>query len=361
MYRVLYVTTSLVNKGPTQQLYNIIGGLDRDRFKPILVVLSEGELNDRTSEFVDLDIEIIRLPVSPANLISNFFYFNKLVADLCADVIHSSGFIPDVVCAFIRSQIPWISSLRNDPWVDYPLKFGKIKGWVMALIHLTVTKRCNSPVACSQSLADVYEVHGINTKTIRNGTFIKDIRGNFSQTSKPDHYRHLIYAGSLIPRKNAELMVRLLSAPQLASTTKFIVLGDGPQMASCNELAAENVVFKGHVSDVLNHLYTVDYFFSLSTSEGMPNSVIEALASGLPCILSDIPSHAELKQLLPEAIVLIDLSLTFKSMLIQLEDAVTKLSGLDKREISKKAQQLLDSKSNSLRYQEMYVERILAS
>ena len=46
--------------------------------------------------------------------------------------------------------------------------------------------------------------------------------------------------------------------------------------------------------DVLPYLQAVDYFISASSDEGLPNSVLEALATGLPVLLSDIPSHREI-------------------------------------------------------------------
>ena len=54
------------------------------------------------------------------------------------------------------------------------------------------------------------------------------------------------------------------------------------------------IEFKGIVPDVKDYLVASDYFISASYSEGLPNSVLEALAAGLPLILSDIPSHSEI-------------------------------------------------------------------
>ena len=44
-----------------------------------------------------------------------------------------------------------------------------------------------------------------------------------------------------------------------------------------------------------------DFFVSSSESEGLPNGVIEALATSLPVVLSDIPQHKEILDQIKDA------------------------------------------------------------
>ena len=53
-------------------------------------------------------------------------------------------------------------------------------------------------------------------------------------------------------------------------------------------------IFLGHVDNVLAYLKCSDLYISASLSEGLPNSVLEALAENINCLLSDIPPHIEL-------------------------------------------------------------------
>ena len=56
----------------------------------------------------------------------------------------------------------------------------------------------------------------------------------------------------------------------------------------------KNISFHGTVPNIDDYLIAADLFISSSKSEGLPNSVLEALAWGVPVILSDIPAHREI-------------------------------------------------------------------
>src|SRR5207247_9143489 len=60
----------------------------------------------------------------------------------------------------------------------------------------------------------------------------------------------------------------------------------------------DRVHFVGEVTwdQVPTHLAAADIFVFPSKFEGMPNALLEAMASGLPVVVSDIPPHRELIQ-----------------------------------------------------------------
>jgi glycosyltransferase involved in cell wall biosynthesis len=86
-----------------------------------------------------------------------------------------------------------------------------------------------------------------------------------------------------------------------APNTIFLFIGEGPMADELKELAQEldinsNVIFTGARNDVEELLQCMDIFASSSLWEGVPTVMLEAMASGVPIIATDIPGTNELIQ-----------------------------------------------------------------
>ena len=84
-----------------------------------------------------------------------------------------------------------------------------------------------------------------------------------------------------------------------ASDPLLIFIGDGLLAERCRaeSQGCKNIMIKGRVANVPEYLQASDYFISSSKAEGLPNSVMEAMACGLPCVLSGINVHKEIHTL----------------------------------------------------------------
>ncbi len=104
----------------------------------------------------------------------------------------------------------------------------------------------------------------------------------------------LLFSGRLVARKGVEhlLMAWKDVSPEFPDA-RLILLGEGPSrqnlVASAENLGiAGTVRFEGRVDDVPDRLRSADIFVLPSLQEGMPNSLLEAMASGLPAIATRI-------------------------------------------------------------------------
>ena len=106
----------------------------------------------------------------------------------------------------------------------------------------------------------------------------------------------VVFTGRLHPQKN---LARLLEAWRGVDRASLVLVGDGEDRGALEASArglglADRVHFAGRVEDPARHLRAADVFALPSVAEGMSNSLLEAMATGLPCLASDIGGNTDL-------------------------------------------------------------------
>ena len=79
----------------------------------------------------------------------------------------------------------------------------------------------------------------------------------------------------------------------------FLICGDGNQVEKMKKLAKQKKIdkqihFLGFRNDINELLNIADCYLSMSKREGLPRAMMEAMASGLPCIASNIRGNKDL-------------------------------------------------------------------
>ncbi|MDD3409775.1 MAG: glycosyltransferase family 4 protein [Eubacteriales bacterium] len=106
----------------------------------------------------------------------------------------------------------------------------------------------------------------------------------------------VICVGEHIPRKNHETALRAVAA---ISRAELLFCGVGELEGDLRALAealgaADRVHFLGFRKDVPELLKASDAFVFPSFQEGLPVSLMEAMAAGLPCVASNVRGNADL-------------------------------------------------------------------
>ena len=108
----------------------------------------------------------------------------------------------------------------------------------------------------------------------------------------------VISMGDLIERKNYDTAIRAIAEanePKL----QYFICGKGPEEEKLKALAeslgvTKQIHFLGFRSDIKELLTAADIFLFTTKQEGLPRSMMEAMASGLPCIASKIRGNIDL-------------------------------------------------------------------
>ncbi|MHB8742772.1 MAG: glycosyltransferase [Sulfuricaulis sp.] len=105
--------------------------------------------------------------------------------------------------------------------------------------------------------------------------------------------------GRLVPVKNYAILLRAVSALLANHEVKAIFVGEGPERPALEALTdslqiRQAVRFLGHRNDVRDMLAGMDIFVLPSQSEGMSNTLLEAMAAGIPVVASDVGGNTEI-------------------------------------------------------------------
>ncbi|MEJ2633992.1 MAG: glycosyltransferase family 4 protein [Calditrichia bacterium] len=153
--------------------------------------------------------------------------------------------------------------------------------------------------AIADTLASTGFIPRQKISLIYNGVACPDALPEFRTSPDPFIY---IYVGSLIPRKNVDVLIQNFS--ELIRLTpgkplKLRIAGDGHERARLERLVRElglenSVQFMGHRKDVPQLLQQAHGFVLLSENEGFPNAALEAMARGVPVIMSRVAGAEEI-------------------------------------------------------------------
>lgn len=101
------------------------------------------------------------------------------------------------------------------------------------------------------------------------------------------------HIGRYTKEKNHEFILKIFSElKKMDSNARLLMIGDGPLHTQIRQTAEQlglssDVIFTGVRSDVERLVQAMDMFVLPSLYEGLPVTMVEAQAAGLPCIISD--------------------------------------------------------------------------
>lgn len=214
------------------------------------------------------------------------------------DVIHGHGFKSDVIgllaarmacCKVIATPHGW--SMEKDT---------KLK--VFEAIDRTTFRFMDMVCPLSLDLAAGLKrwVRSDKIRVILNGVDLDEMK-EVKPTGKQHPDTFLIgYVGQLIERKDLSTLLKAVKILlEGGARIRLMVIGDGPKQPALKEEACklgigEHVAFEGFRPDAAAFLKTFDAFVLPSRMEGIPRCVMEAMAAGIPVVVSDIPGNRNL-------------------------------------------------------------------
>ena len=144
----------------------------------------------------------------------------------------------------------------------------------------------------------VYKVHGVGVNLDEFSFDLDNRKKKREELFIGEDDIVIISAGDLIKRKNYEIAIKAIAQcgnPNL----HYFICGRGPEEENLKSLAEnlnvmQQIHFLGFRTDVKELLNAADIFLFTTLQEGLPRSMMEAMACGLPCIASSIRGNVDL-------------------------------------------------------------------
>ncbi|MBC8868953.1 MAG: glycosyltransferase [Planctomycetes bacterium] len=293
--RIAFVITELEVGGAERCLVNVATGLDRERFDPIVYSLDSRPACDRES--LVLRLEQASVPVrfigvsSSWQVLSAIRRLGRLLAEQQPHIVQTFLFHANVVgtLAGVRRR-PRPCIINGVRVADPSRRRQRLERWV--------SRRAERIVCVSRSVADFCSGQGRMPReklvVIPNGINLDQYpaasAADMTQFGVPADRQVVVFVGRLHAQKGVDWLLRV--APRLLTqlpTHDLLLVGDGPDRKTLQDLVgtlgiADRVHFAGWRPDVPQILAASSMLVLPSRWEGMPNVVLEAMATGLPVV-----------------------------------------------------------------------------
>ncbi len=226
------------------------------------------------------------------------------------NMIHGHDYKSDLFAYLIR-KFMWRRPMALVSTAHAWVMLGK-KGELYRQLDLSLMKRFDHLFAVSQATKDEMLDAGIPDSKISvlyNGIDTETWSREHVQTTLRDELGIppsspvIGYVGRIMPEKDLETWIRsaAIVAKQYPQAT-FVLVGegrDGTTLDGLKALAAslgiaDQLIFPGFRRDLPQVYAAFDVFVMSSLREGLPNSILEAMALGVPVVTTDVAGAKEL-------------------------------------------------------------------
>ncbi|MFN8419199.1 MAG: glycosyltransferase [Anaerolineae bacterium] len=296
--KLLYIIGQLRRGGAEQQLYYLLQQLP----DPAIVVSLEKDHPDTywTEPMRALGHQVVEIPRRGSFDFGRIRVLTALIRREKPSIVHlftdtPSGIYGRIACILAGQKYVVIGERRH-PQAD-PRWYRLLKRYVL---NSRVSAVIANAEASRQFLIEQENLAPSRVHYIPNGIDLSRFQPAANRTQPrgmlPESWRDkkiVINVGSLLPKKAPEVYVAVAKAVMdQYPEARFLHVGRGRLLQEVRALSeqlglADRLIFMGERTDIPDILHACDLFVMTSRNEGTPNAAMEAMATGLPCVLTD--------------------------------------------------------------------------
>ena len=308
---VVHIIYALSTGGLENGLVNIINRSPPERYRHVIICLTTAD--DFAQRITTPDVQVIELHKRAGYDLECYARLRRLLRELAPDIIHSRNMaaLESQLCSIGLPKVKRVhgehgrevNDLDGSNW-----KYLIFRKFMRFFVHryIAVSKDLQS------WLISMVGVKKNKVTQIYNGVdhsrfapqSVKPLALLPAQWQQLDGILVVGTVGRLTPVKHQQLLLRAIAHlretdPKLVDRVRLLIVGDGPLFAQLTQLveqlALQDFVWMpGDRKDVPALLQAMDVFVLPSLGEGISNTVLEAMASGLPIIATAVGGNVEL-------------------------------------------------------------------
>lgn len=289
--KICFLAGTLGQGGAERQLFYVLEALKKAGSRVHLLCLTRGEFWEEPIRRLGVPITWVGQASSPA---VRLYRIMREVRAVSPDVLQSQHTYTNIYVSIVGrlAGLREIGAIRGDP-----------------------TKRDGSKIVNRYQLLAPRFIVANSMRAILKGTelgihtdqshFLPNVvdTSHFVPEKRPEgEETRLLTVSRLIQSKRLDKFIQLVARlrEETSLRARATIVGSGPMRTSLENMAGslnltpDAVEFKGEVADPVGEYRKADIFVFFSEGEGMPNVVLEAGASGLPVVSSNVGGIPEM-------------------------------------------------------------------
>lgn len=317
MKKILFISHSSEIAGAELCLFDLLANIDKNRYKPLVLLPARGPLADMLEE-KQIDIIVFRIPWWLTNDIS-FRHIKFFIRDLgqrvkmLTDIIkqHKIDIVYSNTLANLDSALAAKKANKPHIWHIHELlnKHNNLKSCIPIVCYKHIINYLSDRIIVPSNCAKFFYhvVYNNKIKVVNNGikldTVIIDGKNDLKkQYNLPGNAKLIGIIGSLMETKGqADFIKAAKAVSDKLSNCYFIIIGTGKDeyinKLEClvEELQLQDkIFFTGHCKDIASMLNQIDILVSASYVECFPRVIIEAMLAGKPVVATNSGGPAEM-------------------------------------------------------------------
>lgn len=261
--------------------------LDFNKFE-VYVIAIRKKLNNHVENMLSSKLNVIYIGKDKGFEFKSLLKLYKVLKKINPDLIHThlQSFMYVIPYAIIHNK-KIIHTIHNIPEKELSNFRKKILGFLLKK-NKAIAVGISDTI--SEMIKDFYKIN--DCETVYNPVDIEKFKIDNTVIKEKNKIVTLISIGRFVEQKNQKLLIDSLIKLN-NKNIKLVFLGDGMLKKTLEKYVKDNnmdknIIFKGNVSNVNYELNKADIFVLSSVYEGLPMTILEAMACGMPIISTDV-------------------------------------------------------------------------